>query len=188
MGLGYGTVESAEFATNVGLITSDGPWGPNIMTAEWTHHISYEPGLIAVSLHSWDATAENIMKTKEFGVNIATENQNIVSSVSGRSSGKKIDKIAVLKEFGAEFYKAKKIKVLMVKGAALNVECKVIKQETVGDHIMFVGEVVESSADENAKPLLYHGGKYYKVGDRILEHDQKDLDKISKVIEKHRKD
>lgn len=188
MGLEYGTVESAKFVTNVGLITSNGPWGPNIMAAEWAHHISYEPSLIAVNIHPWDATAENIIKSKEFGVNIATENQNIISSVSGRSSGKQVDKIAVLKELGVEFYKANKIKVLMVKGAALNAECKVIKQETMGDHIMFIGEVVESSVDEDAKPLLYHGGKYYKAGDRILKPDQKDLDKISKVIEKYRKD
>jgi flavin reductase (DIM6/NTAB) family NADH-FMN oxidoreductase RutF len=36
-----------QFVTNVGLITSDGPLGPNIMAAEWTHHISYSPSLIA---------------------------------------------------------------------------------------------------------------------------------------------
>ena len=42
---------TVQFLTNVGLITSDGPYGPNVMAAEWTHHISYSPGLIAVNIH-----------------------------------------------------------------------------------------------------------------------------------------
>ena len=39
-----------KFATTIGLITSSGSSGPNIMAYEWTHHLSYKPGLIAVSL------------------------------------------------------------------------------------------------------------------------------------------
>ena len=30
-----------QFVTNVGLITSDGPYGADVMAAEWTHHMSY---------------------------------------------------------------------------------------------------------------------------------------------------
>jgi flavin reductase (DIM6/NTAB) family NADH-FMN oxidoreductase RutF len=46
---------------------------------------------------------------------------------------------------GIAFYEAKKRKVPMITGAAMNAECKLIKQgeEQLGDHIMFVGEVVE---------------------------------------------
>ena len=56
-----------QFLTNVGLITTDGPYGPNVMAAEWTHHISYTPSLIAINVRG-DATAENIDHSKEFGV------------------------------------------------------------------------------------------------------------------------
>ena len=62
---------TVQFLTNVGLITSDGPYGPNVMAAEWTHHISYSPGLIAVNIRGRDTTAENIKDSKEFGVNLA---------------------------------------------------------------------------------------------------------------------
>ena len=37
-----------KFITNVGLITSTGPHGHNIMAAEWTFQISYDPGYISV--------------------------------------------------------------------------------------------------------------------------------------------
>ena len=46
-----------QFVTNVGLITSDGPYGADVMSAEWTHHMSYSPCLIAVNIRGHDATA-----------------------------------------------------------------------------------------------------------------------------------
>ncbi len=48
----------------------------------------------------------------------------------------------------------------MVVRAALNTDRTLLKQENLGDHIIFVGEVIEISADENIRSLLYHNGKY----------------------------
>ncbi len=187
MNLSWDDRRTRQFATNIGLITSNGSHGNNIMSAEWTHHISYSPSLIAINIHGFDATADNIIETKEFGVNIAAENQNVLCSVAGGSSGKAVDKIKVLEELGMEFYPANKINVLMVKGTAMNAECKVLKYETVGDHIMFIGEVLEISADENIKPIAYHNGRFWKLGDNIPKPPQEVLDNIKKMVEKHRK-
>lgn len=187
MDLPFNDPRTRKFVTNVGLITSDGPNGPNVMAAEWTHHISYGPSYIAVFVHPEDATAENIKKTKEFGVNLASEAQNVVASVAGGSSGHDVDKIGALKELGVEFYKAKKIKPPMIKGAAMNAECKVVKQEALGDHIMFVGEVVEISADENIQPIVYHNGRYWKIGERIQKPPEDELNRIREVVQKHAK-
>jgi len=155
------------------------------MAAEWTHHISYAPSLIVVNIRSDDATAENINETKEFGVNLAAEDQNILCSIAGKYTGKQVDKISIFKELGIVFYKAKKIKAPMIKGAAMNAECRLVKQEALGDHTMFVGEVVEISADENIRPLVYHNGKYWKLGDNISKPPQEILDKIKKIAEMH---
>src|SRR3990170_4724695 len=101
MDLPWGDKRTTKFVTNVGLITSNGPIGPNIMAAEWTHHISYSPGLVMVNINAQNnATAVNIQKTKEFGVNIAAADQNIVASIAGGSSGRNVDKIKILKELG----------------------------------------------------------------------------------------
>lgn len=176
-----------QFSTNVGLITSNGRWGPNIMSAEWTHHISYAPSLIQVNVHDFDATADNIIETKEFGVNLAAENHNTLCSIAGGNTGKEVDKIALLKEFGVEFYKGRKINVPMISGAAMNAECKLLRHEKVGDHILFIGEVVDVSADENTKPLIYHNGKFWKLGDNITKSPQEILDKIKELAERHKK-
>jgi flavin reductase (DIM6/NTAB) family NADH-FMN oxidoreductase RutF len=187
MDLSWNDRRTRQFLTNVGLITSDGSNGPNVMAAEWTHHISYSPSLIAVNIRGRNTTAENIIDSKEFGANLAAEDQNILCSLAGRYSGKHLDKIAFFKEIGVVFYKANKIKALLIKGAAMNAECKLIRQEEIGDHIMFVGEIIEITADENIKPLVYHNGKYWKLGDNLPSPRQEILDGINQFANKYQK-
>ena len=177
-----------QFVTNVGLITSDGPFGPNIMAAEWTHHISYSPSLIAANIRGHDTTAQNIKESKEFGISIAAENQNLICSIVGKYKGIHVDKITILNDAGiAAFYNAKRItkEVPMLVGAAMNAECKLVKQEELGDHIMFVGEVIEISADENIRPLLYHNGRYWRLGEALIKPQPDILIRIEELAQKH---
>jgi flavin reductase (DIM6/NTAB) family NADH-FMN oxidoreductase RutF len=187
MDLAWDDRRTRQFVTNVAIITNDGPRGSNAMACEWTHHVSYAPSLIVINVRDSDATAENVSATREFGINIAAEDQNVLCSVAGKFTGKQMDKIGILKDVGAVFYNAKRIKAPMLKGAAMNAECKLVKEEELGDHKMFVGEVVEISADENIRPLLYYNGKYWKLGDNVQKPSQEVLDKINGSAEKHRR-
>jgi flavin reductase (DIM6/NTAB) family NADH-FMN oxidoreductase RutF len=158
------------------------------MAAEWTHHISYSPSLIAANIRGHDTTAQNIKESKEFGISIAAENQNVICSITGKYKGIHVDKISILKEAGiAAFYNAKSIskRVPMLVGAAMNAECKLVKQEELGDHIMFVGEVIEISADENVRPLLYHNGRYWELGDTLVKPEPDILNRIEELVKKH---
>lgn len=186
MNLPWGDEKTIKFVTNVGLITSDGPNGPNVQSAEWAHHVSYSPGLIAVCLGMDRTTRENILATKEFGVSLAAAGQNVMASVAGGSHGKDVDKISALKELGFRFYKAKKIKTLMVEGAILNAECKVVQVIELGDHTMFVGEVQEAAAG-GKEPLIYHGLNFWKLGESMPQPPESELEKIKKMVEKFRK-
>ncbi|MBI2079675.1 flavin reductase family protein [Candidatus Micrarchaeota archaeon] len=186
MKIEWGNKHTSKLITNVGLITSNGPHGHNIMAAEWTHHISYEPGLLAVHLFKNHATTENILETKEFGISIASVDQSMAASIAGGKTGKEVDKISVLKDLGVEFYSANKINTPMVKGAAMNAECKLIKSIELGDHLMFVGEVVELSATDK-EPLAYHAGKYWKIGEIIEKPGQETLEKFEELVKKYKK-
>lgn len=186
MDLPWGEDRTKQFATNVGLITSNGPNGNDIMACEWTFHVSYSPGLIAVCIHRPDATHENIEKTKEFGVNLAASDQNTLSSISGGYHGTQYNKVEALKELGYKFFKAKKIDVMMVEGAAMNAECKLFKKIELGDHTMFVGEVVELY-QAGKKPIVYHAGKYWKLENQIQKPTQEERDKIREVVDKFKK-
>lgn len=148
------------FATTVGLITTKGSKGRNVMAAEWTMHISYEPMLIAVFVHD-SPTYWNMRETRVFGVNIASENQADLVNIAGGYSGTEIDKLGIPGIF--ETYNAKHIDVPMIKGCALSAECKVTSIERIGDHIMVVGEGVSARFDEKKFPLIYTRGNYRKV-------------------------
>lgn len=188
MDLPWGDERSVQFITNVGLITTDGPIGPDIMAAEWTHQVSYEPGIIAVCIHKSNmSTSPNIRKTKEFGVSLTATDQSVLASVAGGSRGVEVDKIKALEELGFKFYKAKKIKALMVHGAALNVECRLVKTVDIGSHTIFFGEVLEATAGKDKQPLAYHKGKYWKLTETIQKPSSEERNKIEKIIVNHKK-
>ena len=126
------------------------------MACEWTHHVSYSPGLIAVCLAPNKSTHENLKQTKEFGVNLCSTDQSIMSSIARGYAGSKYNKINALKELGFEFFEGKKIRAVMIKGAAVNIECTLSKEITLGDHTTFVGEVIEASNNADKVPLAYH--------------------------------
>jgi flavin reductase (DIM6/NTAB) family NADH-FMN oxidoreductase RutF len=187
MDLLWGDEISNKFVTNVGLITTDGPFGTDVMACEWTHHVSYRPGLIAVCIHPDKATHENIKQTKEFGVNLCSTAQSIMSSIAGGYSGKEYDKINALKELGFEFYKAKSIATLMINGAAVNIECRLLKEIVLGDHTTFVGEVIEASNNAEQSPLAYHGGRYFLMNANVEKPSLEERERIRRILEKHRK-
>jgi flavin reductase (DIM6/NTAB) family NADH-FMN oxidoreductase RutF len=189
MDIKYGSPEAKSFVTNLSLVTSRGKWGDNIMAAEWVHQVSYEPGLIMVNVHDFDATAENILETKEFGVSIVTEALKDMIGIAGGNSGKEVDKISVLRELGFNFYNGKKTSVQMVNGAALNLECRLLKHEKVGDHMMFIGEVVEATIGAANNPLAFRAatGMYKLEAPLPHEKDAKKQELIEQLLKKHKK-
>lgn len=177
--------QKRKFVSNISFITSSGPWGDNIMTAELIQVISFSPGIIAVSVMPGNATAENISATKEFGVNLATNEQNVLSSIAGRESARLTDKIAALKELGYKFIPGKKIKVSMLEDSLMKAECKVIQRLELGDHILFIGEVAYLHEVSNKDPLIYTQGKYFKLGPQIPKPPAHELEEIDSAIEKY---
>lgn len=187
MDLTYGSPAREAFVTNVGLITSNGPHGHNIMAAEWTAQVSYDPGLISISVGPRKATHDNIADTKSFGVTIAEEGQNILSSMAGAYSGKDMDKIGLLKELGIAFYKAQHIDVWMPESGMLHLECEVIDQKTQGDHVVFIGHALSVIADPAKRPLVYHRGQYWGIGEHLRKPSQEERAAMHLIAEKYRK-
>jgi flavin reductase (DIM6/NTAB) family NADH-FMN oxidoreductase RutF len=153
------------FLTGVSMITSMGSNGQNVMAAEWTMQISYNPMLIAVFIHEGANTLKNIKETKEFVVNVSSEGQTTAISISGGYSRKEIDKLSIFDSF--KLVKSKKIKSPSIGGCIINAECKLLTTKRIGDHIMVVGRVVSIKYDKTKKPLVYHQGRYFRIGSMI---------------------
>jgi flavin reductase (DIM6/NTAB) family NADH-FMN oxidoreductase RutF len=152
------------FATGVGLVTSTGSQGTNVMAVEWTLHISYEPMLIAIFIHEGSSTYANIMETKEFGVNMSSDEQAALVNIAGSYSRKEINKLGISM---FKTYPGHRIKAPMIKGCVINAECIVISNHKIGDHVAIIGEVIDARFDGKKSPLIYHRGAYRKLGKKI---------------------
>lgn len=185
MDLPFGTPEASTFVANLGLITSDGPVGLNISTIEWTHHVSYSPGLVAVCIDPPDATHENIAATKEFGISLAADDQNVLASMAGNTKGKQTDKIALLRELGFRFVEAEHITCPLVEGACLHLECRLLQQIKPGNRTIFIGEVLKARVFPDKSPLVYHRGKFWKIGAQVPKPGREEMEKQKAVMEKY---
>ena len=74
----------------------------------------------------------------------------------------------------------------MVKGTSLNTECKLFQEITFGDHIMFIGEVIDATQNSEKQPLVYHDGKYWSL-ESVIKPKSQERETIRKVMEKHRR-
>ena len=185
--IAYGSPPRAAFITNVGLVTSNGPHGHNIMAAEWTYQLSYSPTLLAVGIGPKKATHDNIVAGKCFGVSIAANNQNVLCSLAGNGSGKEYDKIGFLKSLGFGFTKAANFDLLLPEGAVIQAECKLVATHVTGDHVLFIGEAVAVRHDETAVPITYHLGKYWNLGQEIPKPSDQQREEWKKAREGFRK-
>jgi len=82
------------FTTTCALITTDGPEGPNVMAAEWTLNVSYDPFLILVAVNPANKTHDILLGSKEFDVNLVSEERVTAMAFAGHYSKADPDKIS----------------------------------------------------------------------------------------------
>ncbi|MDX1534277.1 MAG: flavin reductase family protein [Thermoplasmata archaeon] len=156
-----------EFTTGVSLVTTRSSGGANVMAAEWTFHVSYDPFLISVHIRPGKATYDAIVESREFGVNMVPEAMVNAMAFAGHFTGRDTDKLS---SDLFETYPAEKIGAPLLRGATLNAECRVVQQVPMGDHTAFVGEVIAFSVDDSQGPVVLHKGAR-SAGKRIVrEH------------------
>lgn len=110
------------------------------------------------------ATAEFIKESKEFGLTFISDEQAKLSHVSGSNSAFQMDKIATglfpLRE-------GRKIKTPTLLNGLLSLECKVIDCIDRERSYLFIGEAVYAEIRNDKSPILYHAGRYHKLGEQI---------------------
>jgi flavin reductase (DIM6/NTAB) family NADH-FMN oxidoreductase RutF len=157
------------FAHSIGLITSGGgDQPPNIMACEWTTVVCWDPIMIMVVIGNDDLTSERIRASQEFGVSIAAESQSALASCAGNASGREYQKLDA-PEFEGLVYSGRHIQAPLIRGAALNAECRVEQMVNINDEYTgFIGRVVAAEIDETVRPLVYHKGKFFSLGRQII--------------------
>lgn len=149
----------------------------NIATVAWTGTICSDPPMCYISLRKSRHSHSIISRTREFVLNLTTENLAKQTDWCGVKSGKDVNKF---KEMSLTPEKAPNISAPMIKESPLCIECKVIEVKELGSHDMFIANVVGVHADEryinkesglfdlqSAKLMTYSHGKYYSVGEQL---------------------
>jgi flavin reductase (DIM6/NTAB) family NADH-FMN oxidoreductase RutF len=157
------------FATTVALITSQSPGrAANVMACEWTMNVCWEPLRIMSIVEQGDLTHELIAASGEFGVNMCAADQASLAHLAGSVSGRRVAKLS-LPDVAARTYPGTRIGAPMIRGCVLNVECVVERTIEFDDYTGFIGRAVAVQTNEEALPLLYHRGAYWRLGEAIAK-------------------
>lgn len=150
--------------TTVALVTSSSDNKVNVMSAEWSIRVSIDPFLIGLLVGYERETYKLIKDSGEFGLSYCSDMQGDLAHIAGNYSLKDTDKFGIGK---FQTFPSKYINAPLIEGSISNYECKVIDEFKMGDHAAFVGKVLEGYYDDERKPLVFHHGKFFHLGERI---------------------
>ena len=112
--------------------------------------LSLKPALITFNLDKNSSSVEKFTKTSFLGINILSKNQKKLSNYFSL-------KKPIWKDIP---YTLSNNNVPLIKNCLSNIDCKIIKLITQGDHIIFICQVNSTKINNKKKPLIYLGSKY----------------------------
>ena len=124
----------------------------NFMIAAWVTQISSKAILVAIGKSHY--TAELIEKAKHFSLSVLKTDQCDLAKQCGTVSGRKADKVSGLAIVNSPDGDP------MLQDAAAHFACHVLRMDTVLDHVLICGEVVDARL-LGGTPLQYHSWEFF---------------------------
>ncbi len=151
---------------------------PNFITIAHIGIVNHaKPYLISLSMAKPHYSNIGIKENKAFSVNIPSENLVVETDYVGLVSGKKTDKANVFEVFYGSLEQAP-----MITACPINMECTLYDTYDTPTHDLFIGEIVETYADESVlkdgkvdlsrvKPLLFDMSsiQYWSIGNPLAK-------------------
>ena len=148
----------------------------NIITVAWTGVVCSEPAMVYISIRPTRHSYKLINESKEFVINLTTQDLVRHTDWAGVKSGKDNDKFKELKltKQPAEF-----VKCPMIAESPISLECRVVSTTNLGSHTMFVAKVMavhvyeeyidnKGSFDISKCNLMaYANGRYFALGKQL---------------------
>ncbi len=145
----------------------------NVFTVAWAGTVCTNPPMVSISVRPERFSHRMIMETKEFVINLTTEEMAYAVDFCGVRSGRDVDKFKTCNLTKEE---ASEVKAPLLKESPVCIECRVREVKNLGSHDLFLADVVAVHAEEaymdpngrfrlsSAKPLAYSHGEYYGLG------------------------
>jgi len=146
-----------QWATGVTIVSSLHEGVRHGMTVSSFTSISLEPPLVLVSLSKEARTHDLVQHSGVFGITLLNQAQEQISDrFAGRTSEDQ-DRFAGLETFtlntGAPF----------LRDGLSFLDCRVISVQEVGDHSLFIGQVIGLQVGPNGAPLIYYDRSYRRL-------------------------
>jgi flavin reductase (DIM6/NTAB) family NADH-FMN oxidoreductase RutF len=142
------------FASGVTVITTGHDGKYHGMTASAFTSLSLEPTLILICVDKRAETLPIIQESACFNVNIlAADQEHLSRTFASKDSPQAHGLVGIDYEVG-------ELGVPVLAGALAFLECRVAEEIEGGDHIIFIGEVVNGGVGDIEDPLLYFRGRY----------------------------
>ena len=139
------------FATGVTIITTRRASGENVgLTVNSFNSVSLDPPLVLWSLSLYAQSLPAFQEASHFAVNILAADQVQLSQRFATSVPNKFEGVDVTYGAGG---------VPMIEGCAAYLQCRQEYRHYGGDHIIFIGSVVEHIRTER-EPLIFCKGEY----------------------------
>ncbi|MGE5575959.1 MAG: flavin reductase family protein [Syntrophothermus sp.] len=151
----------------------------NIITLAWVGTVCSEPPMVGISIRRERFSYRMIQETREFVVNIPSEDLAWVTDQCGLVSGKMVDKF---REFKLTPVPAAEVRAPLIAECPVNLECRVRQVIPLGSHDLFIGEILAVHAEETvldahgridlarARPVAYGCSSYWCLRDEIGRH------------------
>lgn len=164
------------FPTPVVLVTCvDERQKPNVITLAWAGVVNSEPPMVGISIRPERFSHHCIRETKEFVINLPSEEMVRGVDACGVVSGRSTDKFNLT---GWKTASAEKVKPPLIDQSPVQMECVLKQIIPLGSHDLFLGEIIALHVKEEvekergridilkALPIAYCPGarEYWSLG------------------------
>ena len=162
------------------ITTADEQGKPNVCTIAECFNISIrQPVIVGIAIAPPRYSNELIRHTREFVINLPTAAMVKQVDLCGSCSGRTTDKFALT---GLTPLPAAKVRPPLIAECPVNVECKLMRVESIGDHDLFIAEVVAEHASQHVLTpdgkidvgkldmLCYANSQYWSAGEYLNAH------------------
>lgn len=141
----------SKFGTGVTVMTAIAPDGALAgVTANSFNTVSMQPPIVLWSLALTSPSLRVFRDAGHFVVNVLSATQQVISQQFSKAHPDKFAGVALRHtEYGAP----------VLHDCAATLECAVVSEQIVGDHVLFLGQVKRYEY-ASVEPLLFFNGKY----------------------------
>ena len=160
------------FATGVTIVTTSGPTGVDIgLTANSFSSVSLDPPMVLWSLARTSSNIDTFRNSAHFAVHILSADQEALSIRFASKGTDRFGGLALDRGPGG---------IPMLRDCMARFACKLAYQYEGGDHVIFVGQIIDFSHSA-CKPLVFHGGRYGMLLPKYAASAAESVDEFSNL-------